>query len=536
MATVTDSNLYFSRDTKVFVQKTKETAALQADFASGDTVIKFTDALGVKVSIGDSLKNATGVLIGIVTAISRGNTNVTNCTVAATSVAGTAADVITIEKPVYEIPVLDGFSFTQATNASEVTLAEMASSAGTSRRGRRMFTDSYSPAEWSFQTYARPYKSAGSVAGNPHSASHTHAVEEVMWALFAGDANKDDDGDSFAASPSSAGTTQYMTSDATDLNINFSQSNKVTLGTADIFFVLGGSSSSNSSASPSGAAAADDTNVTIQFADAAAIAGVQQGDLISVQGKNVKGVVKTVNVATDGTTAAAGRIILTDPLNTAIAATDTVQFNRALCYKIEKCVVNEAAFEFDIDGIASINWSGNGTIIAESAIPTASIAEGITSTDSFIRNRLTSLTAVSSVSGSSVSYDLVLTGGSVTLSNNLTFITPEQLGQVNQPFAHVTGGRNVGGSFTCYLNTGDDSSAELFDDLLAANTTITNSFNLTFKVGGSANPRVEINAPSCHLELPSHSIEDVISVETNFHALPSTISSSDEVTLTYVAP
>ena len=61
----------------------------------------------------------------------------------------------------WEIPVLDGFSFSQATNTSEITLNEMAAASGNaSRRGRRMFNDSYAPAEWSFSTYARPFVAA----------------------------------------------------------------------------------------------------------------------------------------------------------------------------------------------------------------------------------------------------------------------------------------------------------------------------------------------------------------------------------------
>ena len=61
----------------------------------------------------------------------------------------------------WSIPVLDGFSFSQATNASEITLNEMEDASGRSRRGRKMFTDSLSAAEWSFSTYVRPFKSAG---------------------------------------------------------------------------------------------------------------------------------------------------------------------------------------------------------------------------------------------------------------------------------------------------------------------------------------------------------------------------------------
>mgnify|MGYP001251999072 CR=1 FL=1 len=64
---------------------------------------------------------------------------------------------------VWKIPVLDGFSFSQATNASEITLSEAVSNnsaRGKSRRSRQMFNDSYAPAEWSFSTYMRPFKSA----------------------------------------------------------------------------------------------------------------------------------------------------------------------------------------------------------------------------------------------------------------------------------------------------------------------------------------------------------------------------------------
>ena len=56
----------------------------------------------------------------------------------------------------WTIPVLEGFSFSQATNVSEIGLNEMESTAGVSRRGRRAFNDSLSAAEFSFSTYVRP--------------------------------------------------------------------------------------------------------------------------------------------------------------------------------------------------------------------------------------------------------------------------------------------------------------------------------------------------------------------------------------------
>ena len=90
----------------------------------------------------------------------------------------------------------------------------------------------------------------------------------------------------------------------------------------------------------------------------------------------------------------------------------------------------------------------------------------------------------------------------------------------------------------CYLSkdtTTTTSSADLWEDLKGISTTVTNSFALNFKIGGATagTARLEVNMPTCHLEIPTHSIEDVISVETSFNALPSTIDGTNEVTLKY---
>ena len=206
-------------------------------------------------------------------------------------------------------------------------------------------------------------------------------------------------------------------------------------------------------------------------------------------------------------------------------------------YKIEKCCVNEASLDFDIDGITTINWSGMGVKIVEldGSTPARSRYEGSAPTDTgnFIRNRLTSLVA-SSTAPSSTTYVLTLTGGSITISNNMTFVTPETLGVVNLPLAHVTGTRTIGGSFTCYLSNTSNSSMDLFETIIEDLQGITNDFDLNFKIGGTSAPRMEMRMAACHLEVPTHSIEDVISLEVNFHALGSDISSTDELTIKYV--
>ena len=374
----------------------------------------------------------------------------------------------------WEIPVLDGFNFSQATNTSEITLNEMADANGKSRRSRQMFTDSYAPAEWSFSTYMRPFgavpagsgdiwEPSASISGNPQ-----HAVEEALWAYFVGattfaigngsTASAWTGPDLDGGSPASPYTP--ITNNDTNFIVDWTASEVAALGTFDLYFEMGGASSG--------------TNLT---------------------------------------------------------------------YKIEGCVVNSAAIDFDIDGIATINWSGMGKVITESGAdkptPTKLIAEGTTTTSNFIRNRLTSLTAATGGSGLfNASYDLVLTGGNITMENNITFLTPETLGVVNQPLGNVTGTRSVSGNFTCYLNNDSGKSAELFEDIIESTSVITNDFDLTFNIGGSNSPKVAVQMPNCHLEVPTHSMDDIISLDVNFHALPASIdpgstAANYEVKVTY---
>lgn len=354
----------------------------------------------------------------------------------------------------WEIPVLDGFSFSQATNTSEISLAEMSSavSGNKSRRGRRMFNDSYAPAEWSFSTYARPFKSVADAAGGwDKNSAQAHAVEEVLWAALVGNGAFTLGG---AGANSAWSADQGMANTASQLTIDFADADVASLKELDIYFIMG-----------QGAYNAD---------------------------------------------------------------THTV-------YKIEGCVVNSAGMDFDIEGITTINWSGFGKLITEQgSSPTANVTEGVSSTSNFIRNRLTTLAVTHAATGNFVAtYNLTLTGGSLNFENNLTYITPETLGVINQPFKAVTGTLNIGGSFTCYLGNHSGGSADLFEDLIESTSAITNDFNLVFNIGGTSAPNIQVTLPTCHLEVPTHSIEDIISLETTFHALPSTIDATDEATIIY---
>ena len=396
----------------------------------------------------------------------------------------------------YEIPVLDGYSFSQATNSSEITLNEAADSSGNSKRGRAMFNDSFAPAEWSFSTYMRPTTSAAADtwASNGHAGSaKKFAVEGPLWAAMSAQTYN-----------TAVGGTGAPTASTWEPNVfNFQNSNKVTLGVFDLYFVLG---------------ASKDT------ANALYVTG------------------------TEGVTV----------------------------YKISDCSVGSASIDFDIEGLAQVAWSGQGKKIKEvTQLKTTAAAtspavtgeefttkglinEGISSTSNYIRQKLTSLAIAFDLSdsagapsgvasdgetqlGADKTYNVVLTGGNITIENNLTYLTPETLGSVNQPLGHVMGTRSVSGNFTCYLNNAADGSMDLLEDLHEADTVITNSFDMTFSIGGASAPKVAIALPNCHLELPTHSIEDVIGVDVNFHALPADLSdatasnSANEIEITYTS-
>ena len=78
---------------------------------------------------------------------------------------------------------------------------------------------------------------------------------------------------------------------------------------------------------------------------------------------------------------------------------------------------------------------------------------------------------------------VLLTGGNITMTNNITYLTPETIGSVNTPLGHVSGARSISGSFTCYLALdtvdNDGTSTDFFADMTSATakTKVVNSFN-----------------------------------------------------------
>src|SRR6056300_1462766 len=74
----------------------------------------------------------------------------------------------------WEVPNLDGFSFSAATATQEIEISE----AGTTPvRGQQVFTTAIEPVEWSIQSYMRPrYDTIDTIVD---------AVERVLWEAIA---------------------------------------------------------------------------------------------------------------------------------------------------------------------------------------------------------------------------------------------------------------------------------------------------------------------------------------------------------------
>ena len=216
-------------------------------------------------------------------------------------------------------------------------------------------------------------------------------------------------------------------------------------------------------------------------------------------------------------------------------------------YKASRAAVNSATIDFDIDGIATIQWSGFARTLEDYSLAnspadsiTANYTEAITGTSNFIRNRLTDITLVRNDVSPEDTYNVVATGGSITFENNITYLTPEELGIVNNPLANVTGARSVSGNITCYLdnNQTDSKSGELFADLVADTDDTRNVFDLDIHVGGNGNkPGVQFSLPTAHLEIPSINLEDLLTLDIGFHGQPSDgdIDNTDEATIIYHA-
>lgn len=214
----------------------------------------------------------------------------------------------------------------------------------------------------------------------------------------------------------------------------------------------------------------------------------------------------------------------------------------ATSYIIDNCALDTATIDFGLDAIAMVAWAGKGTVLRQMAGLTATTgatvtfgggltgtAKGKNTTAPYIANKLSTLTLKSGIDGTGTTYTVALTGGTLTIANNLTYLTPANLGVVNKPVTYFTGTRAISGSLNAYLRAGATNTAGLMADMLASSDTdVDPAFYIQVEVGGSTNAtRVEFEMPAAVLTIPSVSTEQVVSTTINFTAQGSATSAFD---------
>lgn len=191
-----------------------------------------------------------------------------------------------------------------------------------------------------------------------------------------------------------------------------------------------------------------------------------------------------------------------------------------------------------------IAWTGQGSTYSVTSAPVAGTDypntgeyTAVPTNAGFLKNKLSTITMTGGPADGT--YQLGLTAASITIDNGVTFLTPEELGEINRPIGHFTGTRAISGNFTCYLDTDANKSLTLLSDMLtdvvSANPAITNSFTITLNMGGENVPYVSFEMPRAHIVIPSIESEDVISTSVDFTALGTGLTTTDEMTVSYYA-
>lgn len=439
----------------------------------------------------------------------------------------------------FEVQVLDGFTFSQNTNNETVTIME-AGAAPT--RGQRAFNTSLAPVDFSFSTYIRPKNITTAIS----------AEESVLWnALFS------DQGISTANTITVGGTISgvtYAFSNGVG-TVTIAGTSLTTVGlTAGDTVVIGGITAT--------APAASLTSI-----NAAATFVSNSGTAITLTLTN-----PTITATTITTPAAlklyksAWAPVSTSYSYVSTSGSDKHQLQKfgmifivdQVAYAVDNAAMGQVSVDFGLDAIATAAWTGQGTTLRQLGTGVTASAgtfgNGLTGTYTakvtdaqYITNKLStvSMTLINSLKDSTGAtqgaagdvYTIPITGGNITINNNITYLTPANLGVVNTPIGYYTGARSITGSLTAYLRTGGTrDTGELLSDMLnAASVTIEPMAALAVNIGGPNTVKVVLDMPATTIQVPTVNVAQVVTTEIKFTAegmLPSATADGNVFDLT----
>ena len=221
-------------------------------------------------------------------------------------------------------------------------------------------------------------------------------------------------------------------------------------------------------------------------------------------------------------------------------------------FVIDNCVLNTATIDFGLDAIASVQWAGQGAVLRQITSPTigtGTLSGSVTgnflvknTVAPYIANKLSVVTLDEGIGVGGTAYTIPITGGSLTISNNVTYLTPANLATVNKPVTYFTSTRAISGSLNAYLRTGTGFSADLMGTMLTNSATaVSPAFFMKISVGGTGSTKVDFTMPAVVLTIPTVNAEQVVSTTINFTAQGSASSAFDigvanELSIAYTTP
>ena len=442
----------------------------------------------------------------------------------------------------WELKVLDGFSFSQSTSTQEVTLNEAGAAPN---RGQKIFNTALDPVDFSFSTYVRPYvnttgASAGTGLVTYDAVTSNSASGLTTFTDYAFDLNVDSGGSvtiSFnsGADVTMAGVVSSINEATTGVHVEFQTTQLVFISDTE-----GGSSAVVVATASTGT----DLVATLSAGSAAYAAGVSGSASTTIHTAAEKILWEAI---TNG-----GATDRTDKMGVDFSKSNVHELPKYYLYvdvgnavfEISEAIISSAEIDFSIDGIGMIAWTGQGSTYSVTSAPVAGTDypntgeyTAVPTNAGFLKNKLSTITMTGGPADGT--YQLGLTAASITIDNGVTFLTPEELGEINRPIGHFTGTRAISGNFTCYLDTDANKSLTLLSDMLtdvvSANPAITNSFTITLNMGGENVPYVSFEMPRAHIVIPSIESEDVVSTSVDFTALGTGLTTTDEMTVSYYA-
>lgn len=244
-------------------------------------------------------------------------------------------------------------------------------------------------------------------------------------------------------------------------------------------------------------------------------------------------------------------------------------------YQVNKATVNQATVDAGIEEIATTTWTGMGTTMQEltgtprnnaisvfggilnsgsSVLANANSAAlsvtaayhpyntmnvaGAIGTNSFIKNRLSSITFnhAASAGATANTYTFPVTALTFDYTNNMTYLTPEELSALNAPIGQFTGTRAVTGSATMYLRNDNQESAQFLRNIATdSRTNSAQTANANLVIGGTTSPYVAFFLPAVQFEFPQLSVDDVIGMSVNFVAQEPTATKGTGGEVTIIA-